>query len=361
MLICNVVGARPNFMKVAPVVTELKRRGIPQMLVHTGQHYDKAMSDVFFDELGMPKPDVYLGVGSDSHGKQTARILEAMEEVCVSHRPSLLLVAGDVNSTVAGALAAAKLGIPVGHIEAGLRSFDRSMPEEINRVLTDHLSDFLFTTEQSGNDNLRKEGIAETKVFFVGNCMVDSLRHHEPEALRRRPWAQFGLEEYSYALLTLHRPSNVDDPAKLEALLGAIGRVASELPVLFPIHPRTRARLDEFSFQPPPTLRLCEPLPYLTFLGLMARAKMVLTDSGGIQEETTSLNVPCFTLRENTERPVTLQMGTNWLIGGDMDKLSEIVGQVCRGVVKPGSQPPLWDGKAAVRIVDVIERQSRPD
>jgi UDP-N-acetylglucosamine 2-epimerase (non-hydrolysing) len=349
----NVVGARPNFMKMAPVVMELKRRAIPQKLVHTGQHYDRAMSKVFFEELGMPEPDVYLGVGSGTHAQQTARVLIAIEEDCARSKPAVVVVAGDVNSTVAGALAASKLGIPVAHVEAGLRSFDRTMPEELNRVVTDHLSDLLFTTEESGNRNLRSEGIGNDKIRFVGNCMVDSLRLHQQQALKKKPWDNLGLDANDYALLTLHRPSNVDGEPRLAELLGLASRITERLPVLFPVHPRTRDKIAKRRL--PAMLRLLEPLPYIEFLGLMARAKFVLTDSGGIQEETTALQIPCLTLRRNTERPSTVQLGTNELVGDDLDGAEQMIERIVRGEWKKGVVPPLWDGRAAPRLVDGIE------
>jgi len=354
MLVCNVVGARPNFMKMAPVVHELRRRSLPQLLVHTGQHYDAAMSQVFFEELGMPEPDVYLGVGSGSHAQQTARVLEAMESICLERRPTLVVVAGDVNSTLAAALAAAKLGLPVAHLEAGLRSRDRSMPEEINRILTDHLSDLLFTTEEDGNRNLRREGISETKICFTGNCMVDSLRRHQDAALARRPWESYRLPPGEYALLTLHRPSNVDSQEQLTRSLDTAAWIAGRMPVLFPVHPRTRQRIEALAPALPDTLCFCDPLPYLSFLGLMARARFVLTDSGGIQEETTALGVPCLTLRRNTERPATIELGTNLLVGDDQNQIRQAVDQICRGEWKQGQIPPLWDGRAAERVVDAI-------
>ncbi len=356
MLICNVVGARPNFMKVAPIVHELQRRGLPQMLVHTGQHYDARMSQVFFDELGMPQPDIYLGVGSDSHAKQTARIMLAFEDICTAHQPGLVLVSGDVNSTLACALVASKLNIPVAHVEAGLRSFDREMPEEINRVLTDHLSDLLFTTESSGDEHLRHEGISADKIHFVGNCMVDSLLKHLDHAVQRAPWAAYALAPGGYALLTLHRPSNVDDRNTLAALLDTLRTVAQQVPVLFPVHPRTQAHLQEWGIATPERVRLVEPLPYLEFIGLMAKAKLVLTDSGGIQEESTVLGVPCLTLRWNTERPVTIAQGTNELVGTDAARITAAVQQIVAGGWKHGQRPPLWDGQARVRVVDAIVR-----
>jgi UDP-N-acetylglucosamine 2-epimerase (non-hydrolysing) len=360
MLISSIVGARPNFMKIAPVVSELRRRAIPQRLIHTGQHYDAAMSKVFFDELGMPEPDVYLGVGSGSHAQQTARVMVAVEEEFNRHKPDMVVVGGDVNSTVAAALAASKLGIPVAHVEAGLRSFDRSMPEELNRVVTDHLSDLLLTSEESGNRNLRHEGIPQDRIAFVGNCMVDTLRKHERTALHRRPWERYGVAERGYALLTLHRPSNVDEETRLVELVDLARRIGERMPVLFPVHPRTAARLSDLKRKLPASLILLEPAPYVTFLGLMARARFVLTDSGGIQEETTALQVPCLTLRSNTERPSTIETGTNELVGDDLARAFRQVERIVQGNWKQGAIPALWDGDAAIRVVDAVEAyQSR--
>jgi UDP-N-acetylglucosamine 2-epimerase (non-hydrolysing) len=354
MLVCNVVGARPNFMKIAPIVQELRRKDIPQFLVHTGQHYDANMSQVFSDELGLPQPDIYLGVGSDTHAQQTARIMMAFEDVCEEKRPGLVVVSGDVNSTLAAALVAAKLHIPVAHVEAGLRSYDREMPEEINRVLTDHLSDLLFTTEQAGDDNLRKEGINGKRIHFVGNCMVDTLLQHVEKAVALAPWQQYDLSPGGYAVLTLHRPSNVDNQETFTQLMTTISRVSESLPIVFPVHPRTRSRMAEWGIQTPPTLLLAEPLPYLPFLGLMAKARFALTDSGGIQQETTVLRVPCLTLRWNTELPVTVTSGTNRLVGTDPQKIEESVKMIMNGTWKVGDRPPLWDGLASTRIANVI-------
>lgn len=354
MRVSSLVGARPNFMKIAPVMRALDARGVRQRLIHTGQHYDANMSKVFFDELGLPEPDVYLGIGSDSHSRQTARIMIAVEEVFTADRPDLVLVAGDVNSTVAAALVAAKEGIPVGHIEAGLRSFDRTMPEEINRVVVDHLSDLLFTTEESGMRHLAAEGIDADSVHFVGNCMVDSLLVHLDKALVEAPWEGLGLTPGEFGLVTLHRPSNVDDPATFEALLGVLGEVSERLPLVFPVHPRTRGRFDALGRALPPGLRLVDPQPYLAFLGLMAKARLVLTDSGGIQEETTALDVPCLTLRPNTERPVTLDLGSNRLVGTDPEAIRQGVDDVLAGRWPTSERPPLWDGRAGERIADVV-------
>lgn len=357
MLVCNVVGARSNFMKVAPVVLEMKRRGMPCLLVHTGQHFDKLMSDEFLNRLGLPKPEISLGAGSDGHVRQTARIMIAFEEICEQHRPDLVVVGGDVNSTLAVALVAAKKQIPLAHVEAGLRSFDRSTPEEINRVATDHLAKLLFTTEESANDNLRREGILEEQIYFVGNCIADTLLKHVDMAVKRLPWRDFGMTPGGYALLTLQHPSNVDDLAMLRSLMETINEVSGNLPIIFPVHPRTRSRLAWWKIQVARSVFLFEPFSYLSFLGLMARARCVLTDSGGIQEGATVLNVPCLTLRLNTERPITVTSGTNHLVGTDPQKIRERFGEVLAGSLPSAKGPPLWDGQAGRRIVDIIETQ----
>lgn len=350
-----VVGARPNFMKVAPVYQALARRGLQVRLVHTGQHYDEKMSSVFFEDLGMPRPDAFLGVGSGSHAEQTAKIMTLFEKDCLDFQPELVLVAGDVNSTIACTLVAAKLGSAVGHIEAGLRSRDWGMPEEINRILTDHASDLLLTPSPDGDDNLRAEGIPPWRIRFVGNCMIDSLRTHLERALALQPWQELGLTPKNYAIATLHRPSNVDEPAQLSRLVAGLGDVAAQLPVLFPIHPRTQRRIAESGLSVPRGIQLVEPMGYLQFLGTMAQAAVVVTDSGGIQEETTALGVPCLTLRANTERPITITEGTNTLLGTDPALLSGAVAQVLAGGGKGGRVPDKWDGKAAERIADVIQ------
>lgn len=356
MLVCNVVGARPNFMKIAPIVEQFRQRDIPQILVHTGQHYDASMSRVFFEELKLPRPDIYLGIGSDTHARQTARIMMAFEDVLQEHQPDLVLVTGDVNSTLACALVAAKLNVPVAHVEAGLRSFDRRMPEEVNRVLTDHLSDLLFTTEASGDANLHKEGMAEAKIHFVGNCMVDTLLKHAEAAKAATPWEQFDLAPGEYGLLTLHRPSNVDERTTLTDLMTAFADISTEIPLLFPVHPRTRKRLQDWHIQTPDSLRLTEPLSYLVFLGLMANARFVITDSGGIQGETTTLGIPCLTARWNTESPVTLGPGTNRLVGTDTDQIRAAVQEILSGQWdRQNTRPPLWDGQASARIADVVK------
>ena len=353
--VCTVVGARPNFMKMAPVILELKRRKIDQYSVHTGQHYDTQMSTIFFDELGMPKPDAFLGVGSCSHAEQTARIMVSFEKLCLEQNPSLVIVAGDVNSTLACALVAAKLHIPVAHVEAGLRSFDRSMPEEINRIVTDHLSSILFTTEPSGNDNLLKEGIFSDQTHFVGNTMIDSLMTHLDKALEGKPWEKYNLEPDGYGLVTLHRPANVDDLSTLTEIGLALKKIGAELPLLFPVHPRTRDRLAQ-TLSDGNSIRIVEPLGYLDFLALMAKARVVLTDSGGIQEETTILGVPCVTIRPNTERPITIESGTNRLAGVTKQGIVEAAGDALSQKYTNTTPPILWDGQAAGRIVDVVEK-----
>jgi UDP-N-acetylglucosamine 2-epimerase (non-hydrolysing) len=359
----HVVGARPNFMKAAPVMDAIQRLlGAPQLLVHTGQHYDAAMSQVFFDQLGLPRPDTDLGVGSSSHAVQTAQIMERMDALLEKNPPRLVLVYGDVNSTIAAALVCAKRGIPVAHVEAGLRSFDRSMPEEINRVLTDQLSDLLFTPSQDGDDNLLREGVSKDRIHLVGNVMIDTLVRLLPAAEERwrdRP-RSLGLpagawQEGKYALVTLHRAGNVDDPARLRALLGALVDLSQRLPVIFPVHPRTRKQMEAHGLVPA-GLHLTGPLGYLEFLALQKHATVVVTDSGGIQEETTYLGVPCLTLRPNTERPVTVSIGTNLVIGEDFPRLLSEVDNILAGRARKGGIPPLWDGRAAERIAEVLRR-----
>jgi len=355
----TIAGARPNFMKIAPVVAALKRRpdAFDSLLVHTGQHYDEQMSQVFFDELGIPRPDINLNVGSGSHAQQTAAIMTGFEQVLLAQSIDMVLVVGDVNSTIACALVASKLGVPIAHVEAGLRSYDRRMPEEINRVLTDQISDLLFTTEESAADNLRREGIDAGKVHFVGNVMIDTLLAHQERARATNVLESLRLEPRGYGLLTLHRPSNVDDTAAFEGLMRGIAAVAAEIPVVFPVHPRTRPAIARSAtaagLVAENRLRLVDPLGYLDFIGLMERARVVLTDSGGIQEETTILGVPCLTLRENTERPVTITHGTNRLVGSDPSKIADAWNSVRRDTTRP-ARPPLWDGRAAERIVDVL-------
>lgn len=360
MEILSVVGARPNFMKVAPIHREMERRGrFRPRIVHTGQHYDERMSDIFFRQLDLPEPDVYLGVGSGSHAEQTARVMVRFEEILLESPPDLVVVVGDVNSTLAASLVAAKCEVPLAHVEAGLRSFDRRMPEEINRIVTDRLSDLLFVTEESGIRNLRAEGVSEDRIYFVGNVMIDSLVRFREKAAESRIVQRMGLEPRGYVLMTVHRPSNVDRPERLEALLASMERVASERPLVFPMHPRTRDRFRAFELEERllavENLELLEPLGYLEFLGLMDSAALVLTDSGGIQEETTFLRVPCITLRENTERPVTLEVGLNRLMPVDADRVGRAVDEILGGEAVEGRVPELWDGRAAARIVDVLE------
>jgi len=347
-------------MKIAPLLAELRSRDdFETLLVHTGQHYDAAMSDSFFRDLGIPEPDVNLGVGSGGHGEQTAEVLRKIEQLLIDQgdaRPDVLVVVGDVNSTLAATLAAVKLGIPVAHVEAGLRSFDRAMPEEINRMMTDVVSEWLFTTEPAAEQNLLREGIDPTRIHFVGNVMIDTLLANVGRARELDTLERLGVTPQGYAVLTLHRPSNVDDPAKLQELFGVLEEINTELPILFPVHPRTRAALEKLLGGRAPKLRMTEPLGYLEFLGLMADARMVLTDSGGIQEETTVLGVSCITLRENTERPVTVDEGTNTIVGGRPEAIREAVRKVLDGSAKQGRVPALWDGGAAGRIVDVLAR-----
>lgn len=352
MKIIHVIGARPNFMKAAPVIRALSAFATEQIIVHTGQHYDFNMSDVFFQQLGMPAPDVNLQVGSGSHAQQTAQIMSRFEPVVLEKKPDVVVVYGDVNSTVAAALVCAKLMVRVAHVEAGLRSGDREMPEEINRLVTDQLSDLLFTPSEDGNRNLEREGIAPEKIFLAGNVMIDTLVRMLPEA-ERRLRADLPAR---YALVTLHRPSNVDDLEWLSSLLSSLERVGHDLEVIFPVHPRTRQKIASLGidFEQKGHIRFLEPSPYLDFLGLQKNATVVITDSGGIQEETTYLGVPCLTVRENTERPVTITIGTNVLVGRDTAVLMSELSRILRSDRKVGGVPPLWDGHAAERIAKVI-------
>jgi UDP-N-acetylglucosamine 2-epimerase (non-hydrolysing) len=337
-------------MKVAPVMNALKaRKQVVQTLVHTGQHYDANMSDVFFEQLGIPAPDVNLAVGSGTHARQTAEIMTRFEPVLLDRKPDMVLVYGDVNSTVATALVCAKLGVRVGHVEAGLRSFDRTMPEEINRLVTDQLADLLFTPSEDGDLNLQKEGIPAARIFRVGNVMIDSLVKLLPAARRQK---QNGLPE-RYALVTLHRPANVDDSIILKRILQSLLEVSQDLSVVFPAHPRTRKRIADFGLHAD-QLQILDPVSYLEFLGMQSRATVIITDSGGIQEEATYLGVPCLTLRENTERPVTVSLGTNVLVGRDPDKMRSELSRVLAGQAKKGTVPPLWDGHAGERIAALI-------
>lgn len=370
--VLHIVGARPNYMKIAPLMREMSQHPDKwrQTLVHTEQHYDYQMSQVFFDDLDMPQPDVYLNVGSGSHGEQYARVLQAFEPVLKQNRPDWVLVVGDVNSTLACALLAAQMGIPVAHVEAGLRSFDRAMPEEINRVLTDHLADLLFTTETSGNRNLMNEGIPPERIHFVGNTMIDTLSALLPKTddaeilsrlnlwdIRNRTGNGVSKKIRRYALVTMHRPQNVDDSVVLSEILTALERIAEDLPVLFPVHPRTRKRIEENNLSVhPKRIAVLDPLGYLDFLALMRHASLVITDSGGIQEETTFLKVPCITVRPNTERPVTVELGTNQLVERESSAILHAAKHILGGASRtPVTAPPLWDGRAAERIVKRLD------
>jgi UDP-N-acetylglucosamine 2-epimerase (non-hydrolysing) len=364
--VINVVGARPNFMKVAPVVEAMERRAkeFAPLVVHTGQHYDALMSDAFFQDLGLPEPDVYLGVGSGSHAQQTASVIQLFEPVVLREQPDWVLVVGDVNSTLASALVCSKLGIRVAHVEAGLRSRDRSMPEEINRLLTDQLADLLLTPSTDADRNLLAEGIPQERIRLVGNVMIDSLLKHLALAEASRVREELDVEERDYAVVTLHRPSNVDDAATLRRILSALERIGERLPLIFPAHPRTRKMLAEFGLleglRASARVRVVEPLGYVDFLRLYSGARLVLTDSGGIQEETTALGIPCLTLRENTERPVTVELGTNRIVGTDDARIvSEAEAALERARLGEAPRvPPLWDGRTAERILDALLENS---
>ena len=379
MKIVLVCGARPNFMKIAPLLRAIdkhnassKENPIEPILVHTGQHYDYEMSQVFFQDLELPKPDVYLGVGSGTHAEQTSRVMIEFEKVLLKEKPDLVIVVGDVNSTLAAALAAVKLHISVAHVEAGLRSYDRTMPEEINRLLTDQISDYLFTPSRDADENLKREGIPNEKIFFVGNIMVDSLLFNKARADQSQIFAQLKLAEKGYALLTLHRPSNVDEKRSLTNIISAITKISEWIPVVFPAHPRTQKRLREFNLNPPSpviaspdvtgawqsqsqsSILITPPLSYLDFLKLEMYAKFVMTDSGGIQEETTVLNVPCLTLRDTTERPITIIRGTNMLVGNSPRKIIQEASKILASNSKSPSHIELWDGRTAERIVAIL-------
>jgi UDP-N-acetylglucosamine 2-epimerase (non-hydrolysing) len=371
----SVVGARPNFMKIAPIVAELKKHpAIEHCLVHSGQHYDELLSGNFFADLGLPKPDANLEAGSGSHALQTAEIMKGIEPILLDYKPQMVVVVGDVNSTIAAALTAVKLGISVAHVEAGLRSFDMRMPEEINRKLTDAVSSLLFVTEQSGVENLKHEGVPAEKIFLVGNVMIDSLLRHREIAARSPILDRLGMRQNGsgcrpYGVLTLHRPSNVDNPETLQGILRAVSALAAEFPVFFPIHPRTRKNIESFGL-----LRYLansaernaggivplDPLGYLDFVSLNDRARIVLTDSGGVQEETTVLGVPCLTLRENTERPATVEQGSNQVVGVDSDRILTAARSILKKPAGPFPRPPLWDGGAAPRIVAILREHLRP-
>lgn len=352
-----IAGARPNFMKIAPLVRAFTEHGLETRIIHTGQHYDRQMSQTFFDELNIPEPDVNLGVGSGSHVWQLAEVMRKLEEDFVACEPNMVVVVGDVNSTVAGAVTANKLGIPVAHVEAGLRSFDRGMPEEINRLITDAIADWLFTSEPAAAENLRAEGVAEERIHFVGNVMIDTLLTHLPRARELRQCQQYNLEAGKYGVLTLHRPSNVDDRERLTGILTAVSEINAQLPIVAPVHPRTRSRMKEFGLDQQPEvasfLRV-EPLGYHAMLSLIDSAAVVLTDSGGLQEETTVVGVPCLTLRENTERPITISEGTNVLVGCQQSDITAAFETAVATDNGEPPRPPLWDGQASQRIAQHV-------
>ncbi|HEX2963194.1 MAG TPA: UDP-N-acetylglucosamine 2-epimerase (non-hydrolyzing) [Ignavibacteriales bacterium] len=359
--IISVVGARPNFMKVAPLHKALKRYNeqIEHLICHTGQHYDEKMSKVFFDDLELPKPHFYLGIGSGSHAEQTANVMIEFEKILLQEKPDMVIVVGDVNSTIACSLTASKLGIKVVHVEAGLRSFDRQMPEEINRVLTDSISDYLFVTEKSGLENLSHEGVSEDKVFFTGNVMIDSLVEYLPKADQSDMLNYYKLEKQNYVLVTLHRPSNVDSKEGLKELISLLNSIASKRKLIFPIHPRTKNNMHRFGLNNTlsSNVILTDPIGYIDFLALTKNAELIITDSGGIQEESTYLGVQCITVRNNTERPVTVEVGTSQLIGTDLEKVEKAALEVLCGQKKQGNIPDLWDGRAAERIAQILIEQ----
>ncbi|MGB3494519.1 MAG: UDP-N-acetylglucosamine 2-epimerase (non-hydrolyzing) [Elainellaceae cyanobacterium] len=359
MKIFNVVGARPNFMKIAPILKEIERYSEMQgVLVHTGQHYDERMSKIFFDELELPMPDEFLGIGSGSHAIQTGKAMMALEQSMIHHQPDLVLVVGDVNSTLAGALAAAKLNIPVAHVEAGLRSRDRTMPEEINRICTDSISTLFFTTSHTATDHLVQEGVNSEDIYFVGNVMIDSLIHYIEKAKASNILNDLKIEPKSYGLLTLHHPENVDDPEIFERLLEAIATLSQRTSFIFPVHPRTQCRLDQFGLRAQldaiPRVIQTPPLGYLDFLNVLSQAKFALIDSSGVQEETTVLGIPCLTMRDNTERPETVTEGTNRLVGRDSQRIVDEVHSILDGEARVGQIPERWDGASAQRIMQAI-------
>lgn len=360
MRIVHVVGARPNFMKAAPVIAAFDAHAnIVQSLIHTGQHYDEKMSDIFFTELGLPQPDVNLGVGSGSHAQQTAQIMMAFEPIMLNDRTDWVVVYGDVNSTMAATLVCAKLGIKVAHVEAGLRSNDRTMPEEINRIVTDSLADLLLTPSDDGTENLLTEGVDHSKIHMVGNVMIDTLVRLLPQTEKRPLLEQYHLDPQSYGLVTLHRPSNVDDEIMLRQIVQTLHMVGQEIPLIFPIHPRTRARLETMGLAiDEQKVQLLPPQGYLDFLALQRYAKLIITDSGGVQEESTYLGIPCITVRENTERPVTITVGTNILVGQDMNLLQHEAKKVLNGGTKAGAIPELWDGAAGGRVANILAQST---
>lgn len=357
--ILNIVGARPNFMKIAPIHKEMKKNGsMEPFLIHTGQHYDKLMSKLFFNDLGMPKPDEFLGVGSGSHARQTAKVMIEFEKVCQKYNPDLVVVVGDVNSTMACSIVASKLWIPVAHVEAGLRSFDRKMPEEINRLVTDSISDILFITEPNGEINLRNEGVDPGKLHYVGNVMIDSLINFLDVSESSSIIAELELKEKDFLLVTLHRPSNVDNKENFEKILYALEVISKDIEIIFPIHPRTQKNIELFGFKEKvngiKNLKIVPPLGYLDFIQLEKKCKFVLTDSGGLQEETTYLGKPCLTARENTERPITVQIGTNEIVGTDTELIIKYSKKILNNSWKKGEIPKYWDGKTAARITDIL-------
>jgi UDP-N-acetylglucosamine 2-epimerase (non-hydrolysing) len=361
--IISVVGARPNFMKIAPLHKALNQfniqhpaASIQHLICHTGQHYDQQMSKVFFEDLELAETDFYLGVGSGSHAEQTAKIIVEFEKILLQEKPDLIIVVGDVNSTIACSLAAVKMGIKIAHVEAGLRSFDRTMPEEINRVLTDSISDYLFVTEQSGLDNLKREGISESKIFFVGNVMIDSMINYLPKIDKSKILNKLLLKKCEYVVVTLHRPSNVDYIDCLIKIVDLLNILSEKIKIIFPVHPRTKNMLSQFELENKlsKNIILTDPLGYLDFIALLRSSIMVLTDSGGIQEETTFLNIPCVTLRTSTERPVTVDKGTNYLVGDNFEKIKSICFEILNGNNKKGTIPDLWDGRSSERIVRIL-------
>lgn len=356
--VISVVGARPNFIKIAPIHRSFLRykSEIDHKICHTGQHFDEKMSKIFFDELKMPRPDFYLGIGGGSHAEQTSRIMIEFEKILLDEKPDLVIVPGDVNSTLAASLVASKLHIPIAHVESGLRSFDRKMPEEINRVLTDHISDYLFVTERSGLINLEHEGIDADKIYFTGNVMIDNLVNFLPNIEKSAIVGELGLNRGKYVLVTFHRPSNVDEQQNLSELVNALNRVGELRKVVFPVHPRTRKNLEKYGLfeKIDDHVIILEPIGYIDFLALTKNAELVITDSGGIQEETTFLGVQCITARDSTERPVTSEIGTNHMIGTDLDKVVLAAEKILSGNLKEGQRPDLWDGKASERITDII-------
>ncbi len=368
MKVISVVGARPNFMKIAPIHRAIEKFNNSQIrksanplihkICHTGQHYDTKMSKVFFEDLELPQPDFYLGVGSGTHAEQTAKIMIEFEKILLREKPDYVLVVGDVNSTISCTLTASKLHIKTIHVEAGLRSNDRKMPEEINRVLTDSISDLLFVTEKSGLENLRNEGIPDEKVFFVGNVMIDSVSYYLNKSEKSNIFDSLGVEKGNYILVTLHRPSNVDEPEQLTKLMKMLSRLSERRKIIFPVHPRTRKNIEAFGLNNlfSENIILSEPIGYIDFLALTKNAELILTDSGGIQEESTFLGVQCITLRDTTERPITVEVGTNQLLGNNLELAEQKANEILDGNKKNGSIPELWDGKAAERIVKILSK-----